>query len=93
MTTETTKNDRPVATFNEFSIEVTVWRNEGQYGPVYNIKSPLRRYFDKEAQAYKSTSSLKPAEALIGHRLLELAYEHAAELAAQDRHARLAPNS
>jgi hypothetical protein len=62
---ETPKGNKPVHEIPDGALKVTIWQNEGEYGPRYSVTS-RRRYKDgeewKDTQSYGEDDLLPLAE-------------------------------
>jgi hypothetical protein len=55
--TATATNNRPVHTIRHRSIKATIWRNQTEKGPMFNV-TIIRSYRDKESGQWKDSHSI-----------------------------------
>lgn len=82
--TNETETDKPVKTFNDGWLKVSIWKNEGNKGPFYTA-IPSRTYKDAEADRLVNGNSYTGAELLRLAHLLTKAHDHITRLRAKDR--------
>jgi hypothetical protein len=59
---------RPVKTFKEGGVEVSVWRNSGEQGDIYNA-TIRKSYKDEKSGDWKETTSLSPTDLAVVSQL------------------------
>lgn len=67
------KPNKPVNEFRDGAIKVSVWKNEGEYGPMYSVTC-RRRYKAKAGDEWKDSYSYDADDALRLSKLLDLAH-------------------
>jgi hypothetical protein len=77
------RSARPVATFKQGGLEVSVWRNQGEKGDMYN--TTIRNSYKDESGEWKETSSLSPTDLAVLAQLSSQAFQTIVELKAQNR--------
>jgi hypothetical protein len=73
MSAETAKPNKPVHEISDGALKVTIWKNDGEYGPRYSVTC-RRRYKDKSADEWKDTYSYGQDDVLALSKLLDLAH-------------------
>ena len=81
---ETSSSARPVKTFKQGSVEVSVWRNPGEKGDKYNA-TIRNSYKDNESGEWKETSSFSPTDLAVLSELSGQAFQAIGELKSQSR--------
>jgi hypothetical protein len=81
---QTSSSSRPVKTFKQGGIEVSVFRNQGQHGDMYNTKI-RNSYKDDKSGEWKETSSFSPTDLAVLSQLSSQAFQAIIELKAQSR--------
>lgn len=75
---------RPVKTFKQGGVEVSVWRNAGEKGDMYN--TTIRNSYKEEASGeWKETKSFSPTDLAVVSQLSSQAFQAITELKAQSR--------
>jgi hypothetical protein len=75
---------RPVKTFKQGGVEVSVWRNSGEQGDMYNA-TIRKSYKDDKSGDWKETTRLSPTDLAIVSQLSSQAFQAITELKAQSR--------
>jgi hypothetical protein len=75
---------RPVKTFKQGGVEVSVWRNPGEQGDMYNA-TIRKSYKDEKSGEWKETSSFGPTDLAVVSQLSSQAFQAITELKAQNR--------
>ena len=75
---------RPVKTFKQGGVEVSVWRNSGEKGDMYN--TTIRNSYKEEASGeWKETKSFSPTDLAVLSQLSSQAFQAIGELKSQSR--------
>lgn len=82
--TNETQTDKPVKTFNDGWLKVSIWKNEGEKGQFYTA-IPTRTYKDKSTDKLVNGNSYTGAELLRLARLLTKAHDHIVRLRVKDK--------
>jgi hypothetical protein len=77
-------SSRPVKTFKQGGVEVSVWRNSGEKGDMFNT-TIRNSYRDEKSGEWKETSSFSPTELAVVAQLSGQAFQAITELKAQNR--------
>jgi hypothetical protein len=80
---ETTRGTRPVATFKQGGVEVSVWKNPTDKGDMYN--TTIRNSYKDDKSEWKDTTSFSPADLAVLAQLSGLAFQEIVKLKAQSR--------
>jgi hypothetical protein len=80
----TGRSARPVATFKQGGIEVSVWKNPGERGDLYNT-TIRNSYKDDKSGEWKETSSFSPTDLAVLAQLSGQAFQAIGELKSQSR--------
>jgi len=80
---ETARN-RPVATFKQSGVEVTIWKNPTQIGDVYNT-TIRNSYKDEKADGWKETANFSPTDLAVLAQLSGQAFQEIVRLKQQSR--------
>jgi hypothetical protein len=75
---------RPVKTFKQGGVEVSVWRNHGEKGDMYNT-TIRNSYKDNDSGEWKETSSFSPTDLAVLSQLSGQAFQAIGDLKAQSR--------
>ena len=75
---------RPVATFKQGGVEVSVWKNQTEKGDMYNT-TIRNSYRDDASGEWKETSSFSPADLAVLAQLSALAFQEIVQLKSQGR--------
>lgn len=75
---------RPIKTFRQGGVEVSVWRNSGEKGDMYNT-TIRNSYKDEGSGEWKETSSFSPTDLAVVAQLSGQAFQAITELKAQNR--------
>ena len=75
---------RPVKTFKQGGVEVSVWRNPGEKGDMYNT-TIRNAYKDDASGEWKETKSFSPADLAVLAQLSGQAFQAIGELKSQSR--------
>lgn len=75
---------RPVKSFKQGGVEVSVWRNPGEQGDMYNA-TIRKSYKDEKSGEWKETSSFSPTDLAVVSQLSSQAFQAITELKAQSR--------
>lgn len=75
---------RPVKTFRQSGVEVSVWRNPGEQGDMYNA-TIRKSYKDDTSGDWKETSSFSPTDLAVVSQLSSQAFQAITEFKAQGR--------
>lgn len=75
---------RPVATFKQGGVEVSVWRNPTERGDMYNT-TIRNSYRDDKTGEWKETSSFSPTDLALLAQLSSQAFQAITELKSQSR--------
>lgn len=59
------EQNKPVNTFRDGGLNVTVWKNATEAGKIYYSLSPQKRYTKDDGQTWESTNSYNRREALL----------------------------
>jgi|SRR5580704_14355207 hypothetical protein len=81
---ETTRGARPVATFKQGGVEVSVWRNPTDKGDMYNT-TIRNSYKDDKSGEWKETTSFSPADLAVLAQLSGQAFQEIVQMKAQSR--------
>lgn len=81
---ESGRSARPVATFRQGGVEVSVWRNPGDQGDMYNA-TIRKSYKDEKSGEWKETSSFSPVDLAVVAQLSSQAFQAIGEFRAQGR--------
>jgi phage tail tube protein FII len=81
---QTTSSARPVKTFKQGGVEVSVWRNPGEKGDMYNT-TIRNSYKDIDSGEWKETSSFSPTDLAVVSQLSSQAFQAITELKSQSR--------
>ncbi len=74
---------RPVKTFKQGGVEVSVWRNAGENGDMYN--TTIRNSYKDQAGDWKETKSFSPTDLAVLSQLSGQAFQAITELKTQSR--------
>jgi hypothetical protein len=74
---------RPVKTFKQGGVEVSVWRNSGEQGDMYN--ATIRKSYKDDKGDWKETTSLSPTDLAVVSQLSSQAFQAITELKSQSR--------
>jgi hypothetical protein len=77
-------SSRPVKSFRQGGVEVSVWRNPGQNGDMYNT-TISNSYKDDASGEWKETKSFSPTDLAVVSQLSSQAFQAITELKAQSR--------
>ena len=81
---ETGRSARPVATFKQGGVEVSVWKNHTEQGDLYN--TTLRNsYKDDKSGEWKETKSFSPTDLAVLAQLSSQAFQAIGELKSHSR--------
>jgi hypothetical protein len=83
-TNEQSRSARPVATFKQGSVEVSVWKNQTQNGDMYNT-TIRNSYKDDASGDWKETTSFSPTDLAVLAQLSGQAFQAIGELKSQGR--------
>jgi hypothetical protein len=75
---------RPVATFKQGGVELSVWRNQTEKGDMYNT-TIRNSYKDDKTGEWKETSSFSPTDLAVLAQLSGQAFQEIGHLKAQGR--------
>ena len=75
---------RPIKTFRQGGVEVSVWKNHTDKGDMYNT-TIRNSYKDDSSSEWKETSSFSPADLAVLSQLSGLAFQEIVQLKAQGR--------
>ena len=75
---------RPVATFKQGVVEVSVWKNHTEKGDMFNT-TIRNSYKDDASGEWKETSSFSPADLAVVSQLSSMAFQEIVQLKAQGR--------
>lgn len=81
--TDTGRSARPVATFKQGGVEVSVWKNHGEKGDMYN--TTIRNSYKDDSGEWKETSSFSPTDLAVLAQLSAQAFQTITEIKAQSR--------
>jgi hypothetical protein len=81
---QTTGAARPVKTFKQGGVEVSVWRNPGENGDMYNT-TIRNSYKDDKSGEWKETKSFSPTDLAVLSQLSTQAFQAITELKSQGR--------
>lgn len=81
--TNTTSNNKPVATLRDGALKVSIWGNRNEKGVFYS--ADLVRSYTDEAGDWHDSRSFSGGDLLRAARLLNLAYDQIGELRADDK--------
>jgi hypothetical protein len=81
---QTSGSARPIKTFKQGGVEVSVWRNSGEKGDMYNTTF-RNSYKDDKSGEWKETSSFSPTDLAVVAQLSSQAFQAIIELKAQSR--------
>lgn len=82
-TEETTRAARPVASFKQGGVEVSVWRNPTEKGEMYN--TTIRNSYKDESGQWKETTSFSPTDLAVISQLTSQAFQEIVQLKSQGR--------
>jgi hypothetical protein len=74
-----TASNRPVATFKQGGVEVSVWRNNEMYN------ATIRNSYKDDAGNWKETTSFSPADLAVASQLTSQAFQEIVRLKQQER--------
>jgi len=80
----TGRSARPVATFKQGGVEVSVWKNSGEQGDIYNA-TIRKSYKDEKSGEWKESTSFSPTDLAVLAQLSGQAFQAIGELKAQSR--------
>jgi hypothetical protein len=80
----TGRSARPVATFKQGGLELSVWKNSGEKGDMYNT-TIRNSYKDDKSGEWKETTSYSPTDLAVLAQLSGQAFQAIGELKAQSR--------
>jgi hypothetical protein len=75
---------RPVATFKQGGVEVSVWKNHTEKGDMYNT-TIRNSYKDDKTNEWKETTSFSPTDLAVLAQLSGQAFQAITELKSQGR--------
>ena len=75
---------RPVKTFKQGGVEVSVWRNSSEKGDMYNT-TIRNSYKDDRSGEWKETMSFSPTDLAVVAQLASQAFQAIGELKTQNR--------
>jgi hypothetical protein len=75
---------RPVATFKQGGVEVSVWKNHTDKGDMFNT-TIRNSYKDDASGEWKETSSFSPADLAVVSQLSSMAFQEIVQLKSQSR--------
>ena len=75
---------RPVATFKQGGLEVSVWKNHTEQGDLFNT-TIRNSYKDDKSGEWKETKSFSPTDLAVVAQLSSQAFQAIGELKAQSR--------
>jgi hypothetical protein len=75
---------RPIKTFKQGGVEVSVWRNPGEQGDMYDA-TIRKSYKDEKSGEWKETSTFGPTDLAVVSPLSGQAFQAITELKAQNR--------
>jgi hypothetical protein len=75
---------RPVATFKQGGVEVSIWRNQTEKGDMYNT-TIRNSYKDDKTGEWKETSSFSPTDLAVLSQLTSQAFQEIVHLKSQSR--------
>jgi hypothetical protein len=75
---------RPVKTFKQGGVEVSVWRNSGEKGDMYNT-TIRNSYKDDASGDWKETKSFSPTDLAVLSQLSSQAFHAIGEMKSQGR--------
>jgi hypothetical protein len=82
---QTSGSSRPVKTFRQGGVEVSIWRNAGKEGgDLYNA-TIRKSYKDEATGEWKDTSSFNPTDLAVLSQLSSQAFQAIGELKSQSR--------
>ena len=81
--TEAARN-RPVATFKQSGVEVTIWKNPAPIGDVYNT-TVRNSYKDEKSDEWKETANFSPTDLAVLAQLSGQAFQEIVRLKHQSR--------
>ncbi len=81
---ETGRSARPVATFKQGGVEVSVWRNSTEQGDLFNT-TIRNSYKDDKSGEWKETKSFSPTDLAVLAQLSSQAFQAIGELKSQSR--------
>lgn len=81
---ETARAARPVATFKQGGVEVSVWKNPTEKGDMYNT-TIRNSYKDDKSDEWKDTTSFSPADLAVLAQLSSQAFQEIVRLKSQSR--------
>ena len=76
--------NRPVATFKQSGVEVTIWKNSAQNGDLFNT-TIRNAYKDEKSDAWKETTNFSPTDLAILAQLAGHAFQEIVRLKQQKR--------
>ena len=80
---ESARGARPVASFKQGGVEVSVWKNHTDKGDLYN--TTIRNSYKDDAGEWKDTTSFSPTDLAVLAQLSGQAFQAIGELKAQGR--------
>ena len=80
---ETARATRPVATFKQGGVEVSVWKNHTQNGDMYN--ATIKNSYKDDSGQWKETTSFSPADLAVASQLTSQAFQEIVQLKSQGR--------
>lgn len=78
------RSARPVATLKQGGLELSVWKNSGEKGDMYNT-TIRNSYRDEKSGEWKETSSFSPTDLAVLVQLSGQAFQAIGELKSQGR--------
>jgi hypothetical protein len=76
--------NRPVATFKQSGVEVTIWKNPAPIGDVYNT-TIRNTYKDEKADEWRETTNFSPTDLAVLAQLSGQAFQEIVRLKQQSR--------
>jgi hypothetical protein len=74
---------RPVATFKQGGVEVSVWKNQTDKGEAYN--TTIRNSYKTDSGEWKETTSFSPTDLAVVSQLTSQAFQEIVKLKQQSR--------
>jgi hypothetical protein len=81
---QTTSTRRPERTFKQGGVEVSIWKNHGEKGDMYNT-TIRNSYKDDKSGEWKETTSFSPTDLAVLAQLSSQGFQAIGELKSQSR--------
>jgi hypothetical protein len=81
---ESSRAARPVATFKQGGVEVSVWKNQTEKGDMFNT-TIRNSYKEDKSGEWKETTSFSPTDLAVVSQLTSQAFQEIVQLKSQRR--------